>query len=157
MDHVPKKLLDTPIDLSLPRDPEAETLALNAIAAAFAQSQRPCLFVDGLVSRYSARQECRELARFLQIPVYTSNMGKSIIDETESYFVGHYMGKISDRHVTNSIKESDLVLVLGSCAADTNSGGFTREINPMNSILINATSVDVSTSRCALELELTKV
>jgi pyruvate decarboxylase len=144
MEHVPKSLLSTPIDLSLHRDRNAEAEALKSITEAISQAQHPVLFVDGLVDRYSARKECRELARFLRIPVYTCNMGKSIIDETEEYFAGMYQGIISDEHITQAFEQSDCVLVLGSVNADTNSGGLTRKFKTESSIWINPRTVVVS-------------
>ena len=144
MDHVPKALLSRPIDLSLPIDPVSEDAALKSIIDTLSNAQKPCMFVDGLVHRYSARKECRALARKLRIPAYTCNMGKSIIDETEDYFVGMYQGQISDPHIIEAIEKSDCVLVLGNCCADTNSGGLSRKIKAEYSIFVNPESVVVS-------------
>jgi pyruvate decarboxylase len=144
MEHVPKSLLDTPIDTSLPVDAAAQDAAVDAILETLTIAKNPCLFVDGLVQRYAAKEECRALAQKLQLPVYSANMGKSIIDETEPYFVGMYMGVVSDPEVLQGVESSDCVVALGSIAADTNSGGMSRKFNKDNGIEINANSVVVS-------------
>jgi pyruvate decarboxylase len=143
MEHVPKSLLDTPIDTSLPVDSAAENAAVDAIVEALTAAKNPCLFVDGLVHRYGAREECRALAKLLEFPVYSANMGKSIIDETEPYFAGMYQGVVSDPEISEAIEATDCPLILGSIPADTNSGGLTRNFKKDGGIEINANNVVV--------------
>jgi pyruvate decarboxylase len=142
--HVPASLLDKPIDLSLPRDEAAIDRAVDAIIERLKQAHNPALFVDGLVSRYSARAECRAIADKLKLPTYSANMGKAIIDETADYFAGMYQGAISDPEMAEAFEKSDCLLVLGNINADTNSGGFSRKIRPDSSIEVNVDDVVVS-------------
>jgi pyruvate decarboxylase len=142
-DRVPRSLLDKPIDLSPPVDNAAQDAAVSAIVEALSSATKPSIFVDALVHRYGAREECRALAAKLQIPTCAANMGKSIIDETESYFAGIYMGQVSEQSVAQTIEGSDCVLVLGAVNADTNSGAFSRKFSG-GTIHINANNVVVS-------------
>jgi pyruvate decarboxylase len=144
MEHVAKSLLDTPIDTSLPVDAAAQDAAVDAILETLAAARNPCLFVDGLVQRYAANDECRALAKKLQLPVYAANMGKSIIDETEPYFAGMYQGVVSDPEILEAVEASDCVVQLGSIAADTNSGGLSRKFNKDAGVEIYPNNVVVS-------------
>jgi pyruvate decarboxylase len=144
MEHVPKSLLDKPIDTSLPVDTAAQDAAVDAILETLSAAKNPCLFVDGLVHRYAAKEECKALAQKLQLPTYSPALGKAIIDETEPYFVGMYQGIVSDPEVIEAVEASDCALVVGSIAADTNSGGFTRKFKKDSGIEVYANSVVVS-------------
>jgi pyruvate decarboxylase len=81
-------LLDHPLDLTPPFDQASVDLATTTILEALYASKRPSLFVDCLVQRHGAGSDCRQLAEALKIPVFASNMGKGIIDETLPYYVG---------------------------------------------------------------------
>jgi pyruvate decarboxylase len=81
-------LLHHPLDLTPPFDQASVDSATTAILDALYASKRPSLFVDCLVQQHGAVAECRRLADALKIPVFTSNMGKGIIDETLPYYVG---------------------------------------------------------------------
>jgi pyruvate decarboxylase len=95
MEEVPAGLLNTKIDLSLPVDPKAQDAAVDAIKQAITKAQNPSILIDALVHRHDAVEETRKLVDKLQIPFYTANCGKSIINETHPLYIGVYNGKIS--------------------------------------------------------------
>jgi pyruvate decarboxylase len=138
VDHyVPSKNLHTPLDLEPANDEKAVEEASKSILEAVSSSKNPALFVDCLVQRHQASAEARELVDKLGIPVYTSNMGKGIIDENNKYYVDVYNGGPSRPGVQDAFDKHDFVLVLGNLPSDTNAGGFTR-IVPHNAAYVNA-------------------
>ncbi|KAJ9620540.1 hypothetical protein H2203_007746 [Taxawa tesnikishii (nom. ined.)] len=145
-EHVSSDLLDTPLDLSFPEDALSEgsiNAAVKQIEEAIYASRNPAVLVDCLVQRHNAVEELKRLVGKLSIPIYATNMGKAIIDETHPNYVSIYNGTVCAPGVTEAFRASDLVLVVGSIPSDTNSGGFTRKITPENSIDITPTSVTV--------------
>ena len=135
--HVPAKALHTPIKLDPDQDEQAVEEASKAVMEALSSSKNPALFVDCLTHRHQASTEARDLVDNLRIPVYTSNMGKGIIDETNKYYVDVYNGGPSRPGVQDAFEKHDFVLVLGNLPSDTNAGGFTR-IFPQNAAYVNA-------------------
>jgi pyruvate decarboxylase len=135
--QVPSKGLQTPIRLEPDQDEKAVEEASKSVMDALAASKNPALFVDCLTHRHQASAEARELVDKLGIPVYTSNMGKGIIDETNKYYVDVYNGGPSRPGVQDAFDKHDFVLVLGNLPSDTNAGGFTRII-PENAAYVNA-------------------
>lgn len=127
--QVPSSLLQKKLDLSLRICSAPQDAAVSAIAKKFSEAQNPSIFVDALVLRHGAVEEVRELVDALQIPVYYAMMGKHIVDDNHKCMVGLYNGVISSPGVAEAFQTSDLVLVLGSIPADTNTGGFTRRIS----------------------------
>ncbi|KAF2091833.1 pyruvate decarboxylase [Saccharata proteae CBS 121410] len=141
LEHVDAALLEKPIDTSLPVNNSNQDVAVKAILEALSQAKNPCVFVDVLVQRHGAVSEAKRLVDALKLPVYTSNMGKGIIDETNDFYVGTLNGKNGAPGVFDGLKSSDLVLLLGDLPADTNTGGFSRGVDADRSVVVNVFDV----------------
>ena len=99
-----------------------------------------------LTHRHQASaKSTRQLVDKLGIPVYTSNMGKGIIDETNQYYVDIYTWRAPSRPgVSRGFRTSMISsLVLGNLPSDTNSGGFTRVL-PENAAYVNTHDVVIN-------------
>ena len=142
MEHVPATRLSTPIDISPSINSSSQHFAVEAIKQTLFAAERPIMFVDGIAKSYKVQGTVKAIARKLRIPTYASTMGKSVVDETEDYFVGVYQGIISSPHISEHFESSDCVLLIGEVSCDTNSGGFTRKF-PANSIRIDPYEVSV--------------
>ncbi|KAK3659996.1 hypothetical protein LTR56_000922 [Elasticomyces elasticus] len=141
--HVSAKALEKPLDLKPVADEKKVEEAANAVLDALYASKNPSIFVDCLVQRYQADAEMRELVDKLAIPIYTSNMGKGIIDEDHPQYVGLYNGMPSGPGVEAAYIKSDLMIVVGNLPSDTNSGGFTRQAPAEKIVAIDADNVTV--------------
>ncbi|KAF2449792.1 pyruvate decarboxylase [Karstenula rhodostoma CBS 690.94] len=130
-------LLDRPIDLGPSVHEGNQGEAVEAITQAFAEAKHPVLLVDILTRRFGAVEQTRQLARKLGVPVFASNMGKGIVDETEEMYAGVWMGAVCGPGVLDEVKKSDLVVTLGYLPADTNSGGFSRKLDEATTIRID--------------------
>lgn len=140
---VDAKLLKTPIDLKSHFDERKQNEAVKAIAEALTAAKHPVLLVDVLAKRFDATEETRILAKKLKIPIFASNMGKGIVDETDEMYVGVWMGAVSSPGVQDETKKADLVITLGYLPADTNSGGFSRGLSESTTIHIDPYEVNV--------------
>lgn len=148
-EQVPVSLLDTPIDLTLPEDEASKKAtkdAVKAIIEAIYESRSPVVFIDCLVQRHDAVAELNELVDKLGFPIYASNMGKGLVDEHHSKYVGVYNGTVSSPGLSQAFEASDLVLSFGALLCDTNSGGFSRKVESKSSIDISPNWVTVSPS-----------
>ncbi|KAK5165916.1 uncharacterized protein LTR77_008840 [Saxophila tyrrhenica] len=140
--QVPAKALEMPLDLKPEADENAVRDAARKILETLASSKSPALFVDCLVQRHQAVEEARKLVDVLGLPTYTSNMGKTIIDETHENYVDLYNGGPSRPGIEDVFAKHDFVLVLGTLPSDTNSGGFTRKL-PTNAAYVNTHDVSM--------------
>jgi pyruvate decarboxylase len=141
--QVPAAALKQPLDLSPPTDAKLLEAATEAVLSAIYESKNPAIFVDCLVDRHNAIGELETLISKLSCPIFATNMGKGIIDETHPNYLGVYNGMVSSLGIAAAIEQSDCVLIIGSLASDTNSGGFTRKIQPSNAISLDAFSTTV--------------
>ena len=146
-EQVPAELLDTPLDLSSPKDSYTERSmesAITAIQEAIAEAKNPAVFVDTLVYRHNAVSQVKALIEKLGFPVYSSTMAKGTIDEDHPLYVGVYNGAVSGPGIKEAFEASDLLLVFGRLAADTNSGGFTQKMPIGQTIDFKLDEIDVS-------------
>jgi pyruvate decarboxylase len=142
-EEVESSLLDTPIDISPHIDEEAQSAAVNAMTSAISAAKHPSILVDALVQRFDAIPETERLVDILCVPLFSTNMGKGIIDETSPYYIGVWNGAVGTPGVREAAESADLMITLGYLPADTNSGGFSRKIDEAKTIHVNPHSVIV--------------
>ena len=141
--QVPAAGLKKPFHLTPPQDEKLIQAATDAVLQTLYESKSPAIFVDCLVDRHNAIKELETLVDKVSCPIFSTNMGKGIIDETHPNYLGVYNGMVSGLGVAAAIEKSDCVLIVGSLASDTNSGGFTRKVLPENAIYLDAFTTTV--------------
>lgn len=99
---------------------EIEQKATSEICKALAGSKSPILLVDGGAARGSWEKFVPDLIDTLGIPVFTTTLGKGIVDESNSYYVATYEGLGSLPEVKQVVEGADCVLWLGSLPSDFN-------------------------------------
>ncbi len=63
-------------------------------------------------------------------------MDKSVLDETNTQYIGMYTGQILTPQVTSFVESSDCVINIGTILSDFNSGCYTSNIKIENIIHI---------------------
>lgn len=86
-------------------------------------SKNPVILVGVQVVRYDLSQKLVRFAEKHNIPMITTLLGKSSIDESHPLFAGVYCGTRSSEESVNSlIDSSDCLLVFGECLSDVTLG-----------------------------------
>jgi pyruvate decarboxylase len=142
-EKVSAELLKTPIDTSPKVDEAAQEKAVKAIVTAISEAKHPAILVDALAKRFGASAEARELVKKLNVPFFSANMGKGVVDETDDLHVGVWNGAVSTPGVVEAASKGDLVITLGYLNCDTNSAGFSRKLDESKTIHINPFDVVV--------------
>lgn len=140
---VDAKLLNTPIDTEPHIDQEAQDAAVKAVVSAISEAKHPSVIVDAWVQRFGATKEAQSFVRKLDVPIFTANMGKGIVDETEPKYVGIWNGEVTSPGVKEAAKQADLIVTLGFIPCDTNSAGFSRKVDDKMAVHINPHDVVV--------------
>ncbi|HUN98154.1 MAG TPA: thiamine pyrophosphate-binding protein [Bradyrhizobium sp.] len=125
-----------------PSDPERLRACVAAVAERLATAKSPAVLVDADADRFRVVPEIMELAERMQIPVASINAAKAVIDETHPRFLGIYNGRASERHVWETIENSDCVLSIGFRPIEVTTGDFTTKL-PENTIYARGHAVDV--------------
>lgn len=103
-------------------DPESLKDAISETSDWLKSSSKPVILVGVQVVRYGLSDKLTRFAEKYNIPMITTLLGKSSIDENHQLFSGVYCGKSSDPRVLNSMDDSDCLLVFGECLTDMTMG-----------------------------------
>lgn len=130
-----------------PEKSDAATLgeALDEAVALINAAERPVILAGVEVHRFGLQQELCRLARKNGIPVAATILAKSVVADTERFYMGIYEGATGLADVQAYVESSDCLLLLGAFLSDMDLGLFTANIDPAASIY--ATSERVSIKR----------
>lgn len=120
-------LIDIPIDvqqqiISPPSEVELEAPKtsltmdegiLREIEAMLVNSKKPLAIIGGGVRLDGSVNECRNFLRRYKIPHVSTLMGLDSIDHTDPSYMG-YIGSYGNKWANQALRDSDLLLVLGS-------------------------------------------
>ncbi len=103
---------------------------LGHIQTALKKAKNPLLLIDVLTSRFSLKNEIRELIKHLNIPAATTLFGRGALNETDPQFVGLYMGDVSTKKIKQTVENADAILIVGGLHnCDYNTGKFTADFS----------------------------
>lgn len=141
---IPKSKLDTPIDFELPEnDPVAEEEVITTIKESIEAAKNPIILVDACAYRHGAVAETGELAKVTKFPVFTTPMGKSVIDEDYERYGGVYVGSLSSPEVSKAVENADLILSVGALLSDFNTGSFTYSYHTKNIVEFHSNYIQI--------------
>ena len=124
-----KRLTSMPLQLDIPKnDADAEAYAIKEITQRVSSAKCPIILVDACTARHDVVGETREFVEQSGLPVFSTPMGKTSVDESyeNKQFGGVYIGSLSHDDVKEVIEEkSDLVIAIGTLLSDFNTGSFT--------------------------------
>ena len=129
-----------PINWRTPASPEAVSQALDLLV----KTRRALILAGGGVMVSEGMQALRELAEYLQIPVYTTLMGKGVMSEKDALYLG-VAGCWGDYPAAEAARNADVILAVGARFADLHCAswlpGYTYNIPPTKLIHVD---IDVS-------------
>ena len=108
--------------------------ALAEAVAMVNSSQKPVILADVEVHRFGLQNALLKLAGKTGIPVAATIMGKSVIGEQHSFYMGVYEGAMGRDDVRRYVESSDCVIMLGAFMTDINLGIYTARLDPARSI-----------------------
>ncbi|WP_066962123.1 acetolactate synthase large subunit [Microbulbifer sp. Q7] len=100
------------LEPSYTRRPIAEEKAVRQAAQAISAARKPLLLIGAGANRKLTAKMLRELVEKLGIPVVTTQMGKGVIDEASSHFIGNTALSDGD-FVHRAIDQADLIINVG--------------------------------------------
>lgn len=103
---------------SLESDPENLEEALEEVVAWIEQAKKPAILAGVEVSRYGLGERLIKFAEKAKIPVATTLLSKSVINEEHELFAGIYSGTSSCEFTKDVIEKSDCLLMFGVMLTD---------------------------------------
>ncbi|KAG7889911.1 hypothetical protein KL936_002585 [Ogataea polymorpha] len=143
---VPTSRLYEPLIVDyVPQISNRSTAVVEAILQKIYSSQNPALLVDYFISRCKMTNTLAKLLSKLggRVNVYDTLMGKGLVDESHTWFVGTYQGALGNGDVARAIEESDLVLRIGAFDVEMNNGAFSARLQDTNVVSLSIDSVSI--------------
>lgn len=113
--------------------------AVNHALRLIDEAKNPVILGDILLERFNARSEFNRFIKNSGFPATTLIMGKGLVNESESNFIGTYLGTLDNIDVYNAVNNSDCVISIGTIMSDFNTLQFDIRIKPSNFIEIQGT------------------
>ena len=133
-----------PLRLAYPEtSPDALAECVARAAALIRNAKSPVFLADLCASRHHMKTMIQQLLDQTGIPFATMNMGKGIVNESHTGFMGFYNGNYSTPHVQERIESSDCIVSFGTVLSDFNTGGFTSKIDAKATIEIHSDHVNI--------------
>ena len=123
-------------------DASIQTGAGDAVVASINSAKQPVIMAGIGVLRHNLVSALESLADKTNIPIVTTILGKSVIDERNPHFLGVYAGIIGDDAVRSYVESSDCIILLGMLMSDVDMGANTAVLNP--DVMITLSDEDCS-------------
>jgi indolepyruvate decarboxylase len=142
--ELPRDLVDAPFELQPREEPSrrrdqaeiAEALAETTVLVAAAE--RPVILAGEELARFRLSGQLVALLERSRIPVATTTLSKSVIDETHPQYLGVYEGALGHETTRRYVEGSDCLLILGANLSDVTLGINTAHLYPAVTIRAHA-------------------
>ncbi|MGQ9600757.1 MAG: thiamine pyrophosphate-binding protein [Anaerolineae bacterium] len=132
----------TTLNWRTPASPEAVEKALDMLV----KTPRALILAGGGVMISGATEELKALATYLNIPVYTTLMGKGVMSEEDALYLG-VAGCWGDYPAAEAARNADLILAIGARFSDLHCAswlpGFTYNIPPTKLIQVDIDASEI--------------
>lgn len=99
-------------------DPASLEECLQEVYSLVEEAERPVILAGVELSRFGLGKNLALFAEATNIPVATTLLSKSVVNEENSFFAGVYMGAASQEHTKQLVEESDCLIMLGVMLTD---------------------------------------
>jgi indolepyruvate decarboxylase len=128
---------------ALGSDPDALREAIAEAVEMLDKAQKPVVIGDVELIRFKLQQDFAGFLDKTGFPYVTMMLGKSVLSEQHPQFIGLFEGERSREYVRNRVESADCILQLGAVLTDFNTGGFTTNLDDVNTISANIRSVRI--------------
>lgn len=101
-----------------PSDPQSLQESMEEVVGLIDESRRPVIMAGVELARFNLGKELMQFAEHANIPIVTTLLSKSVINERHPLFGGVYTGSASHEHTRKLVEDSDCVIMLGVMLTD---------------------------------------
>lgn len=121
-----------------PRDAAALAEALAETTELIAAARQPVILAGEELARFRMASRLPALLARCGIPVATTTLSKSVLNETHPLFLGVYEGALGHESTRRYVEQSDCLLILGANLSDATLGINTARLDPAVTISSNS-------------------
>lgn len=149
--ELPRNMVDVVIDLpAVPHefthrhsDQKSLQEALEEVKGLLTKCKHPLIWAGHEILRYGLSKPLLEFAEKHQIPIVSSMLGKTVIDENHPLFAGVYQGGMSPKSVIDLVENCDFALIFGVILNDMDTGFFTAKLDQDHRVIATASNLQI--------------
>ncbi|MGV8110306.1 alpha-keto acid decarboxylase family protein [Methanospirillum sp.] len=131
-------------------DSSLQTEAGDALVHAINSAKQPVIMAGIGILRHNLVSALESFPEKTNIPVVTTILGKSVLDERNPHFLGVYAGIIGDDAVRAYVESSDCVILLGMLLTDVDMGANTAVISPDVMVMLSDEECSIGNQKFSL-------
>jgi len=134
--ELPRDLVAAPLEIkpgteeAVERDEAALEEAIAETTRLVTTAMQPVIIAGEELARFGIVDQLPALLERSGIPVATTTLSKSVVDETHPLFLGVYEGAIGHETTRRYVEESDCLIILGATLSDATLGINTARLDP---------------------------
>lgn len=132
--ELPRNFVGAPISVhnnfsphESPIDKNSIKLAIQKIEDMLKQAKRPVIWAGHEIQRFGLNSLLVQFSEHNNIPIVSSLLGKTVVNEHHPLFVGVYQGGISRPEVSAFMDTCDCAIILGTIMSDVETGIFSAK------------------------------
>lgn len=151
--ELPRDMVDRPIVAAKPSLEEEEEeysgdrhVLDEALAEAVEMinvAKRPAIIAGVEMHRFGLRDQLVHFLEKTNIPVASTILSKSVVDERNHLYMGIYEGSMGPEAVQEYVESSDCLILLGTFMTDFNLGMYTARLDPDRTIYITSERLSI--------------
>ncbi|MCE2982456.1 MAG: thiamine pyrophosphate-dependent enzyme [Parachlamydia sp.] len=149
--EIPRNKVDAPLPekntfhhLAIEKsDPNILQEALKETVAVLSTCKRPLIWAGHEILRFKLSSPLLQFAERFQIPIVSTLLGKTVIDEYHPLFAGVYQGGLSPAEVIDLVESCDCMLVAGVIMHDLDTGIFTAKADQEHRLVATRSSLSI--------------
>lgn len=99
-------------------DPVALKEAVGEVREILANAERPVILAGAEIYRFGLQNDLRQLVERMHVPIATTLLGKSVIQEDHPLYIGVYGELVGREEVLAFVDEADCLLTMGTVLTD---------------------------------------
>ncbi len=124
-------------------DPHVLDEALAEAVEMINAAKRPVIIAGVEMHRFGLRDQLVRLLEKTNIPVASTILSKSVVDECNLLYMGIYEGSMGPEAVQEYVESSDCLILLGTFMTDINLGMYTARLDPDRTIYVTSERLSI--------------
>lgn len=119
-------------------DPNALQEVLGEAIEMINQAAKPVIIAGVEIQRFRLKDQLVKLLEKCNIPVASTILSKSVVDECNLLYMGVYEGAMGHESVREYVESSDCLILLGTFMTDVNLGMYTAHLDQNKTIYVTS-------------------
>ena len=117
--------------------------ALNEVTSILKEAKRPIIWAGHLLQRFGLTIPLLQFAEKYHIPIVSTLLGKTVVDEYHPLYLGVYQGEMSKKEIRDYVESCDCAFILGAILDDVTTGIFTEHIGQKHKVIAHQNEVTI--------------